>query len=1487
MSCFCLTVSGGSGRILTSNHAIVQVAQGSAGYGRSLCDEILVRIYHRWSQDNELLPIMRHLLKLFCLLASLGVTPGYAQQLNLSETPLFVTGSKTALVQLVVQRDNNLFFEAYPTYEDINSDGILDIRYKPHEIDYIGYFDSYFCYRPAAGDHLVATAKTGTKKCTESWSGDFLNYLSMTRMDVMLRALYGGSRSVDTTTETRLRRAFVPWENHTWGIEYDSEQIDGFKISDYAPYDTPRAGRRHHFATNNFKKNDIPFLRVRTNVTDRIWKWTDKERIQGDGWSSLDLPLEVKVCEPGFLEEFCQQYPNGQYKPTGLLHEYGENDSMYFSLLTGSFENNLQGGVLRQPMASFGQTEVDSLTGVLTGEGGIVDSLNAIQIPNDFHQISVQRDCGWLWDRTFTNGSCRAWGNPVAEMMYEGMRYLGGEMAPTSEFHTQGGMDATLGLDTPDWDDPYAADQPYAQCSSAYQLIISDPSPSFDGDQLPGSDFGAFTGSGLNGMHVGELADMISSHDSTVSGLKFIGQVGSDADGAPSAKMVSTLRNIRGQAPEAPHRQGSYYSSSVSYFGHQNDVHPRAPGEQNVGNFTLALGSPLPTIEVKVKDRTISFAPYSKTVKIGRRVLTAFQPTNAIVGFNVEHVGETSGSFRVSFEDNEQGADNDLDAVSRYSYKVVDDSVVMTITSLDAAGGAVQHMGFAVSGSDKDGIYLVVRDSDTREKDDPDFRLDVPPGQSPGVGWSDGIALPLKQVITFKAGTSAGAEQLPSPLWYAAKWGGFNDINDDGIPQDIEWDADGDGNPDNYFPVVNPAKMIDTLRNVFDQISEEAGAGSSIGVSSGSLTTGSRIYQADFVSKQWTGDVQSFAISKAGELAPTPDWSANDRLAKQIASDSRQILTYNPVLKTGVAFRWPDTAGGSGDADISVKQMGQLSVDPVSRKVDTRGAERIRFLRGEMIADFRLRSAALGDIVHSSPQLVGEPTYFYDDNWGEGAAETGSPYSAFAKSKRGRQRVVYVGANDGMLHAFDAGTVVDGSYTAGSGNELFAYVPASVYKDLPELTHPRYSHKYYVDGTPRIGDAFDGSQWRTVLVSGLRRGGQGVFALDVTDPGTVTEQNAGASVLWEFTDEDNAEMGYSYSTPLIARMNNGRWAAIFSNGYGSRENDGNRGRGESAVFVVDLFTGQLMAKLTTKRRYKNHNGMSEPTAVDLDGDSIVDMIYAGDLAGYIYGFDVSGASPDKWTSAVRGSTSLFRAIDSAGTPRPITTAIRVGSHPTGTGLMLYVGTGKYLEPKDQTQSTDNNRVYGLWDKRDGKRIADKKKPLQNLLEQTITAEVTRSIDEDGDGVIDSGVQVRESTQNTIDWETHRGWYIDLEFNTPQGEQVVANPVLRDGKLFVTTHIPSGDECDPRQDGWLMIFNPGDGSMLTTSPFDVDGDGNFGAEEELSGIRDGGNPFAEPTLVAADTGDVLLTHGETDPEASSMAVDASMNNGRLSWRELEP
>lgn len=1415
--------------------------------------------------------------------------------MNLPDAPIFLSGNEPALVQLVMERDNKLFFEAYPSYEDINEDGVLDTRYKPDEIDYYGYFDSNFCYTHN-GNYFSASVLAVDKKCktdSSSWSGDFLNYTSMTRMDLIRAAFYGGMRLVDSEDKTILRRAFVPWANHTWGIEYESESIDGYKISDYSSLSEPFNGRRHHLATNNYpQKNQVPYLRIRKNSNDRIWNWVDTETPQGAGFADEDLILDVEVCAANFLEENCNQYPSGNYKPTGILHQYGENDSMYFSLITGSFQNNIQGGVLRKSMDSF-SNEIDSTNGTFNASDGIVHTMDAIQIPNNFRDQTTYRDCGFISNRAMVNGECSVWGNPIAEMMYEGMRYLSGAQTPTPMFHDDtvlsGSMDSQIGLSAAQWDDPYSSTQPYGQCSSAYQLVISDPSPSYDGDQLPGSYFDTFTNSSLGNLNVGSIADLISQEESELPGLKFIGEADSVADRSPSAKTVTTFKTARGQSPEAPHREGSYYASSVAYYGHQNDLHAIASEEQNVRNFTLALGSPLPTIEIEVSDQLIQVAPFGRTVG-GQGGCNAdsskFAPTNSLVGFVVEEVTENSGSFRVSFEDMEQGADNDMDAIVRYQYEVIGDQVELNLTSLEAAGCFYQHMGYSISGTTADGVYLVVRDKDTAASRDVDYEFDVPPGETAGTAnWDDGVSLPLESTITFTPSSSAPAEALKSPLWYAAKWGGFDDANGDGLPQTSEWDSDGDGDPDNFFSVTNPSLMVQTLGDVFDAISAQTATMNSTSVSGPSLSSDSRIYETAFDTGNWHGELVSRVINTDGTLESSAEWNANEALIDQINDNERKILTYKPSTETGIAFQWPSNALEPSSTELDPDQIEALSTNPETSAIDTLGNSRLDYVRGENIAGFRTRSFPIGDIISSSATLVGSPSYYYRNNWGSGQPETAEPYSDFVEAYSTRQRVVYVGANDGMLHAFNAGEYSNGDYTGGDGSELFAYIPSPVYENLAELASPDYSHKYYVDATPNTGDVFINGEWRTVVVGALGRGGQGIYALDVTDVGSISEATADDTVLWEFTDEDDAHMGYNYTSPLITRMHNGKWVAVFGNGYNATEGDGvTPSDGRAALYFVDIETGDLITKLfTSAGTMANPNGINAPTAVDLNNDDIVDVIYVADLLGAVTKFDVSSSNSASWE---RIGDSLFTIEDDAGESQSITTQLAVARHPTGQGVLVYLGTGQYLEPADQINDGSLHRIYALWD--------DDPTDDTNLdgafpgsfLEQTIENETSIAYDADNDGADESSAFVRESTQHEIDWSTHSGWYMDLRYAMPTGEKVITSPVLREGFLLVSTFLPSADMCTTETSGWLMILNAASGAMPDSS-IDLNGDGEFDSDEELAGVNTLNNPFSSPTVIAAGEDDLILISDPDGSGTSTTTLDSDFLTGRINWRELQP
>ncbi|RLB20368.1 MAG: hypothetical protein DRG71_09830, partial [Deltaproteobacteria bacterium] len=710
------------------------------------------------------------------------------------------------------------------------------------------------------------------------WSGDFLNYLTMSRMDCLRKVLYVGYRSTDSTSETVLERAFIPQDAHSWGKEYTSVTEDGYDIRDYTPLDLPQSGRRHLFACTTLYDSGPPLLRVLTNNTHRIWEWVSKERPVADNslGTPTDYEVRVLVCVEGLEEQNCKTYPDGTKKPIGLLQAYGENNRMYFGLISGSYDKNTSGGVLRKPVSSI-TDEIDANTGMFTSTNGIISTINKLRI-SDFNYSNHAYRGGWVTTRPMNEGEFPDWGNPIAEMMYEALRYFAGKGTPTSEFcGTSMPNDQALGLPRAAWDNPYAT---YPYCTKPYMLVISDINPTYDSDQLPGvdSNFGSGITGDLNGFNAKDLADEISDEEGISGKEYFIGQSGGDYDGAPTPKTVEGLGSIRGLSPEEPTKQGSYYSAAVAYYGHTQDLNGEQ-GDQKAETLAVALASPLPRIEIPVGDHTITLVPFAKSVggclgidgTEGR-----FQPTNTIVDFYVEEITSTSGTFRINFEDVEQGADHDMDAIVEYEYHVnADNSVTITLTSQYAAGCIIQHIGYVISGTTQDGPYLEVRDSDTSNSSDVDYFLDTPPGQVPGGNWHDNQALPLTTSRTFYPGTSSGATLLKNPLWYAAKWGGFEDKNGDNHPNlQQEWDQDNDGVPDNYFYVTSPLKLSEQLAKSFAQILKKSASGTAVSVLATTGEGEGNVIQAYFRPSvtsgldeiNWIGYLQSLWVDPQGNL---------------------------------------------------------------------------------------------------------------------------------------------------------------------------------------------------------------------------------------------------------------------------------------------------------------------------------------------------------------------------------------------------------------------------------------------------------------------------------------------------------------------------------------------------------------------------------------------------------------------------------------------
>ena len=377
-----------------------------------------------------------------------------------------------------------------------------------------------------------------------------------------------------------------------------------------------------------------------------------------------------------------------------------------------------------------------------------------------------------------------------------------------------------------------------------------------------------------------------------------------------------------------------------------------------------------------------------------------------------------------------------------------------------------------------------------------------------------------------------------------------------------------------------------------------------------------------------------------------------------------------------------------------------------------------------------------------------------------------------------------------------------------------AYAPHAVFPHLIELTKPAYAHRYYVDGSPTAADVQTASGWRTWVVGGLGAGGRGAYALDVTDPARLA--NAAASgnpaliVQWEFTAADDPDLGFTFSQPSIVRMQNGRWAALFGNGYNS-PND------HAVLYVIFLDGGQdgtwtpgvdyvrIPASGGLPVQAGAANGLSTPAAVDLDGDFFTDLIYAGDLQGNLWKFDVSSPFPGDWDSAYRGGVTpapMFVCTDAGGQRQAITTRPEVGPHPIA-GTMVYVGTGKNLEPGDRS-SAATQTLYGLWD-----RQAPTTTPYSrldgSLLQQTMQQR--------GD--------VRIMNNHAVDWSRQVGWFVDLP---AAGERLISHPTLRHRRLVFTSFVPS------LGGGWLNELHAPSGGRLPFTLLDLDNDGFYTVED---------------------------------------------------------
>ena len=525
----------------------------------------------------------------------------------------------------------------------------------------------------------------------------------------------------------------------------------------------------------------------------------------------------------------------------------------------------------------------------------------------------------------------------------------------------------------------------------------------------------------------------------------------------------------------------------------------------------------------------------------------------------------------------------------------------------------------------------------------------------------------------------------------------------------------------------------------------------------------------------------------------------------------------------------------------------------------------------------------MGDIINSGPvyKKDADPSLVGDDD-----------YLAFSRTAATRTAALYVGANDGMLHAL----------RASDGKELFAYIPLAVAKNLNQLTSVAYQHRPFVDGVPQVGEAKLGTAWRTVLASGMGGGAQGIFALDVTNPNTFEDGSTGGSkVLFEFTDQDDPMMGNVITQPKIVKLKipasttggtpSYKWFVAVGSGYNNYVNDGS-GRysttGDQALFLLGLdktpgeswTEGTNYFKIVVPAASTSlANGLANPGFL-VGGAGETTTIYSGDLQGQLWKFDFTeglssaNISSNKIVKVDGGAKKpLFTALDSAGTTRQPITIAPVITTAKQRGVMVVFGSGKFIEQTDAS-SSGTQTIYGIWDS--GGTATSDYGLRRSDLQQQIAAESTSAVT----------ITAANFALGTGSGEK-RGWYFDL----PNGRERIA--VEGDqGLTSVTLNsiIPSGD-CSGDGNGRSYTLNSltgaAAGTIQVSSSIGLLSRPNYISLELDNAYTtrraDGTRKYTVRDTVVS-TGTRLTSAGNVGSQTTTPTA-SQITAGRISWREI--
>ncbi len=1290
--------------------------------------------------------------------AALTPLSGFAQLVDISSGPLFSGRSPHPNVAVTMSVEFPTVGAAYN-----------GIAYRRTET-YLGYFDPNQCYKYVSPGHFVpAGGVLAFHECSDKFSGNFMNWATMSAIDEFRYAMTGGNRVDENGPNggTVLERANLP--------DGSLPGVSDFYASTFFPRLTVSNAVAATVLPGSFT-GAAGIVNV-TSCKTQVFFGTGG----GGSCASPDkdigaFTVRVNVCgatEGPARTDLCLQYggTSGKYKPVGE----GQRNAakMRFSVFgylmdrnppsvgcsnpdptTGDFGWNRcrYGGVLRAPMKYLGDKQYDtSLVASSNPKSEINIDGTLVDDPEATASTAGGRFSGFLnyINKFGSIGTYKRY-DPMGEMYYEAIRYyrnLGPTPAAADPAPAAALSNATKDFFplTTTWDDPILS-----RCSANYIISLSDTNAN-DDVYLPG-----YGGSPASTVRPSSRA--IEAGFDAVDWTRRIGVLESSMSSLVTDDVRPGLAGLEGRNTGSTSR-ASYFAAGAAYWANTNDIRADLVGTQTIKtiSFDVAESSP-----VDIHDRQLYLMG-----KYG--------------GFN---------------------------------------------NTKDRAIDGAQQNPF----------------------------------------WAADPAAPSGPAIR----------------------------------SNVEWDdGTGTASPADYLLASNPQKLIDGLRAAFRSLSSSSGTLSGASLTSANLTFGSAgAYIATFDPVKWSGSVlfNSLSVDPVTKLlvvSPSPIWDSGALLTARCGTvvssstvctdtdtsvNKRNIVTVASVSGTRTAVNFSLTG-----ISVDSAYLATLDKNPATGLADGLAQKRVNYLRGFRGDEappigFRSRSSPMGDIINSSPIYVGPPS----------AAIPDGDYQPFYASNNAREPAVYVGANDGMLHAIRAAT----------GVELFAFVPGFSASNLNDLTNPGYAHESFVDTVPKVQEAKVGGTWKTVLVGANGNGAQGVFALDVTDPTAFGL----SKVLFEFSDADDADFGSVMAAPEIAKLRVGpstgsgppvyKYFAVVT-GYNNTRIDVNGHVGADTNVSTDtlnrgvLFLLSLDHPLNTPwvlgtdyYKFKfpasavgSPNGLGPVTLLpSRSGDRSTAAMYFGDLQGNLWRFNTAGNDPSTWTPAlgtVAAPLPIFVATDSASKRQPITARPELAAGPFGSTLVFF-GTGKYLGQSDVVPPPyAQQSEYALLDTGSSSVITR----AGDLVARTAT-------------VSGANVSLTGSPFSYSGPSAMKGWYVDFP-NTAIGERSVTKPAIRTGLLTFTTQTLSADVCGSGS-GYIYQVN-----ALTGLPY---GGAPFGGYSSTVGIP-GPPRIVDLTL---EPGLTRATGEQINKKTQATLVSGTLGKidtpgpvipsktppvGRINWREI--